>query len=222
MSEGGDEKVEASSGRTHRRFAGGRLVIASHNAGKVAEIADLLSPFGARAVSAGALGLGEPEETGQTFRDNAELKARAAAGASGLVALADDSGLAVDALQGAPGIHSARWAGPERDFARAMARVRAALAPETDDEAERGARFVCALSLCWPDGHCETFEGTVAGKLAWPPRGAFGFGYDPIFVPDGETRTFGEMPPAEKHAISHRARAFALLVKACFAAGAPP
>ena len=202
----------------HRRFAGGRLIIASHNQGKVTELGELLTPFGATVVSAGALGLPEPEETGLTFRANAELKARAAAQAAGDVALADDSGLAVNALQGAPGIYSARWAGPSRDFARAMERVHAALGPADD----RTAAFVCALTLAWPDGHVETFEGILRGTLAWPPRGAFGFGYDPMFVPDGETRTFGEMEPWEKHAISHRARAFQLLVKACFASAGPP
>jgi XTP/dITP diphosphohydrolase len=197
-----------------RRFAGGRLVIASHNPGKVREIDDLLAPFGVATVGAAALGLPEPEETGATFAANAELKARAAARASGLPALADDSGLSVAALGGAPGIHSARWAGPDKDFAVAMARVWREL--EARGAADRGAEFVCALSLCWPDGHCETFEGRVAGDLVWPPRGAFGFGYDPIFVPAGGDLTFGEMAPAEKHAISHRARAFAQLIDACF------
>jgi XTP/dITP diphosphohydrolase len=196
----------------HRRFAGGTLVIASHNPGKVAEIGDLLRPFGADVVAAGALGLSEPEESGASFRANAELKARAAARAAGSPALADDSGLAVEALQGAPGIHSARWAGPARDFARAMRRVHAALAPGSDAH----ARFVCALALAWPDGDCETFEGEVQGRLVWPPRGERGFGYDPMFVPAGETRTFGEMEPGEKHAISHRADAFRKLIAACF------
>ena len=196
-----------------RRFTGGRLVIASHNAGKVREIGDLLRPFGADAVSAGELGLPEPEETGITFRENAEIKARAAAEGARLPALADDSGLVVPALGGAPGIASARWGGPERDFALAMRLVEDALAGSDD----RGAHFVCALTLAWPEGGCETFEGTVHGRLVWPPRGDRGFGYDPMFVPDGHAITFGEMDPAAKHAMSHRAHAFRQLVAACFA-----
>lgn len=195
-----------------RRFAGGRLVIASHNAGKVREIGELLAPFGTQVVSAGELGLPEPEETGDTFIANAELKARAAATAAHLPALADDSGLAVDALNGAPGIFSARWAGPAKDFAYAMDKVHTAMGEEKD----RSARFVCALALAWPDGHCETFEGIVEGEIVWPPRGAGGFGYDPFFLPRGGALTFGEMEPAAKHAISHRADAFAKLVRACF------
>jgi len=194
-----------------RRLETGRLVIASHNAGKLREIADLVAPFGVDAISAGALGLPEPAETGASFQANAELKARAAAEAAGLRALADDSGLVVPALGGAPGIHSARWAGPERDFARAMARVES----ELGDGDDRSAHFVCALALAWPDGHCETFEGRVGGALIWPPRGSRGFGYDPVFLPAGESLTFGEMAPARKHAMSHRARAFAQLVAAC-------
>jgi XTP/dITP diphosphohydrolase len=202
----------------HRRFAGGRLVIASHNPGKVREIADLLAPYAVTVESAGALGLDEPEETGDSFRANAELKARAAAEAAGLPALADDSGLAVDALGGEPGIHSARWAGPGRDFAAAMAKVNDALGDALKaGGADRSARFVCVLALAWPDGHCESFEGRVEGALVWPPRGDRGFGYDPIFVPDGHAVTFGEMDPAAKHAISHRADAFAKLIAACFA-----
>lgn len=196
-----------------RHFAGGRLVIASHNRGKVREIAELLAPFGADVVSAGDLGLDEPEETGLTFVANAELKARAAATASGLPALSDDSGLVVPALGGAPGIHSARWGGEGRDFGLAMRKVEEALAGKSD----RRAHFVCALSLCWPDGTCDTFEGTVHGTLVWPPRGERGFGYDPIFVPEGHAVTFGEMDPAAKHAISHRADAFRKLITACFA-----
>ncbi len=197
-----------------RRLEQGRLVIASHNAGKLREIAELVEPFGVDAVSAGSLGLPEPEETGTTFLANAELKARASAAGAGLPALADDSGLAVPALDGAPGIYSARWAGPERDFALAMTRVQ----EELGDSADRSAYFVCALALAWPDGHCETFEGRVDGSLVWPPRGARGFGYDPIFLPEGEQITFGEMEPARKHAMSHRARAFELLVAACLSA----
>ncbi len=202
-----------------RRFAGDRLVVATHNPGKCAEIAALIAPFGVEAVSAAALGLPEPEETGASFRENAEIKARAAARAAGLPALADDSGLVVPALGGAPGIHSARWAGPARDFAAAMARLEAALAETA--ETDRRAHFACALALAWPDGHCETFEGAVHGRLVFPPRGTRGFGYDPVFAPDGYALTFAEMDPAEKHRISHRARAFAALIAACFEKGAP-
>ncbi len=195
-----------------RAFSGGRLVIASHNPGKVREIGELLAPFGAEVVSSATLGLPEPEETGTTFAANAELKARAAASASGLPALADDSGLAVDALGGDPGIFSARWAGPDKDFAAAMAKVHAAMA----GAAGRRARFVCALALAWPDGHCHTVEGVVDGDIVWPPRGDKGFGYDPIFQPLGHAVTFAEMDPAAKHAISHRADAFRKLVADCF------
>lgn len=201
--------------RPMRKFAGNRLVIASHNPGKVTEIADLVRPFGVEVVSAGTLGLDEPEETGTTFAENAALKARAAAGASGLPALADDSGLVVPALGGDPGIYSARWAGPDKDFSAAMAKVEKALEGKDD----RRAWFACALAIAWPDGHVETFEGTVHGTLVWPPRGARGFGYDPVFLPDGRGETFGEMDPEEKHAISHRARAFRLFVDACFDGG---
>ena len=199
--------------KTPRRFEGDRLVIASHNRGKVAEIADLLAPLGVDALSAAALGLAEPEETGTTFRENAELKARAAARASGLPALADDSGLAVDALAGAPGIHSARWAGEARDFAAAMRKLETVLGGSPGR-----AHFVCALALAWPDGHVETVKGTVSGHLRFPPRGARGFGYDPVFVPDGHDITFGEMEPEDKHAISHRADAFRKLLARCFGA----
>lgn len=195
-----------------RRFTGDSLVIASHNKGKLREIADLLRPYVAEFVSAGELGLPEPEETGSTFRANAELKALAAATGSGRAALADDSGLAVAALGGRPGIYSARWAGPGKDFRVAMGRVETELGPAAD----RSAHFVCALSLAWPDGHVETVEGTVHGTLVWPPRGERGFGYDPVFLPDGHAETFGEMEPAAKHAMSHRARAFARLVERCF------
>ncbi|HLN24239.1 MAG TPA: RdgB/HAM1 family non-canonical purine NTP pyrophosphatase [Patescibacteria group bacterium] len=195
-----------------RHFEGGKLVIASHNPGKVREIGELLAPFGAKVVSAGELGLDEPEETGVTFAENAELKARAAALASGLPALADDSGLAVDALLGAPGIFSARWAGPSKDFGHAMHKLQS----EIGDNPDRRAQFVCALSLAWPDGHVETFEGIVHGTLVWPLRGAHGFGYDPMFLPKDRSETFGEMTPAAKHAISHRADAFRKLVDACF------
>lgn len=197
-----------------RRFAESRLVIASHNRGKVAEIADLLAGRGIEVVSAGDLGLPEPEETGETFAANASLKALAAAKAANLPALADDSGLCVHGLEDAPGIYSARWAGPTRDFAHAMERVRVAL----DDTVDRSAHFVCVLALAWPDGHCEVFEGRVDGLLTFPPRGDKGFGYDPIFVPVGDDRTFAEMEPAEKHAMSHRAHAFRKLIAACFSA----
>ncbi|MBF0392585.1 MAG: RdgB/HAM1 family non-canonical purine NTP pyrophosphatase [Alphaproteobacteria bacterium] len=195
------------------RWAGGKLVIASHNAGKVREIGDLLAPFGVEVISAAALGLAEPDETGMTFADNARLKAHAAATASGLAALADDSGLAVNALGGRPGIHSARVAGPDRDFAMAMRTIEDELAGQSD----RSARFVCALTLAWPDGREVTVEGLVEGDLVWPPRGTRGFGYDPVFVAKGDSRTFAEIDPAEKHAISHRADAFKKLVAACFA-----
>lgn len=196
-----------------RHFAGGRLVIASHNAGKVREIGSLLAPYGAEVVSAGDLGLPEPEETGDSFVANALIKSRAAALASGLPALADDSGLAVEALHGAPGIVSARWAGPGKDFRVAMERVHRELGGNTD----RRAHFVCALSLCWPDGVDVTVEGFVHGTVVWPPRGERGFGYDPIFQPAGYDITFGEMDPARKDDISHRADAFRKLVAACFA-----
>jgi len=199
-----------------RTFTEPELVIATHNPGKLREIAELLEPFGTRVLSAGELGLSEPIEDGTTFIANAEIKARAAAEGSGRPALADDSGLAVDALGGEPGIHSARWAGPEKDFAMAMRAVNDKLG----DTSNRRARFVCALALCWPNGdqggEMETFEGTVAGELVWPTRGDRGFGYDPMFVPDGYAITFGEFEPSDKHAISHRADAFRKLVAACF------
>jgi XTP/dITP diphosphohydrolase len=193
-----------------RPFTGDRLVIASHNEGKVAEISALLAPFSVAAVAVAALGIPEPEETGDSFEANAALKARAAAEASRLPALADDSGLVVPALGGAPGIYSSRWAGPAKDFQSAMARVHRELG-----EQDRSARFVAVLALTWPDGDLELFRGEVAGKLIWPPRGERGFGYDPIFVPVDGVETFGEMEPAEKHKISHRARAFAKLVEGC-------
>ena len=188
-----------------------QLVIATHNAGKLREIGDLLAPYGISVVSAGALGLAEPEETGETFIANAELKARAAALASGLPALADDSGLCVEALDGAPGIYSARWAGPSKDFAVAMAKINTLIGPNPN---RRGC-FVAALALAWPSGAVTSVEGRLDGHLVWPPRGENGFGYDPIFQPDGEALTCGEMPAAHKHAISHRARAFVQLAAAC-------
>lgn len=211
-----------------RKLTAGRLVIASHNEGKVGEITELLGPFGIEPISAASLDLPEPDEIGATFVDNADLKARSAADLAGLPALADDSGLCVEALGDRPGIFSARWAiadarvapeaGPgevtgERDFRRAMQRVHDEL-EAIGPEASRNAHFVCALALCWPDGHSEWFEGRVDGTLVWPPRGEHGFGYDPIFVPAGHDITFGEMDPAEKHAISHRADAFRKLVAA--------
>ena len=188
-------------------------MVASHNAGKVREIRELLSAFKTDVISAGDLNLPEPEETGSTFIANAELKAVAAATAANLPALADDSGMSVDGLDGAPGIYSARWAGPNKDFAYAMKRVETALAGNPN----RRAQFNCALTLAWPDGHCESFEGTLHGHLVFPPRGTKGFGYDPIFVADGQSLTFGEMETDAKHAISHRAMAFRQLVAACFA-----
>jgi XTP/dITP diphosphohydrolase len=206
----------------HRRISG-RLVIATHNPGKLREMRELLAPYGVEAAAAGELGLAEPEETGTTFAENARITARAAARAAGLPAFADDSGLAVDALDGAPGIHSARWAGPTKDFAAAMQKVDAELrargvtAPE-----QRRAHFVSALCVAWPDGHVEEFEARVDGALVWPPRGEQGFGYDPMFLPEGLDRTFGELTAEEKHGLpprgrglSHRARAFMKLAEAC-------
>jgi XTP/dITP diphosphohydrolase len=190
---------------------GERLVIASHNPGKVREIDALLAPYGIETLGAGALGLPEPEETGTTFEANAELKARAAAARSGLPALADDSGLVMPALDGAPGIYSARWAGPTKDFRIAMERVRRELG-----EKDRSAHFVAVLTLAWPDGEIACCRGEVHGRLTWPPKGERGFGYDPIFTPDGYDETFGEIDPELKHRISHRARAFERLVAACF------
>lgn len=192
---------------------GDKLVVASHNPGKVAEIGELLRPLALTIVSAGELGLGEPEETGETFAANARLKAWAAVEATGLPALADDSGLEVAALDARPGIHSARWAGPARDFALAMRNIEEALqARRALSREARAARFVCALCLAHPDGRSEVFEGVVEGHLVWPPRGNRGFGYDPMFVATGHEATFGEMDPAAKHAISHRAAAFAGLL----------
>jgi XTP/dITP diphosphohydrolase len=199
------------------RPIGEKLVIATHNPGKLREIAELIEPLGIACVGAEELGLPEPEEIGNTFLDNSDLKAREAADLSGLPALADDSGLAVDALHGLPGIFSARWAEDSdgsRDWMRAMERVWTRL-EEAGPDASRDAHFACALSLAWPnDGQIEGFEGRVDGTLVWPPRGDKGFGYDPMFVPAGHKQTFGEMDPAEKHKISHRARAFEKLVAA--------
>ena len=202
-----------------RKFQESELVIATHNAGKAREISDLLTPYVSNFYTAGELGLEEPEETETTFRGNAELKALAAAKASGKPALADDSGLSVAALNGEPGIYSARWAVKEdgsRDFAFAMETIKEKLG----DAEDRSAAFICALTLAWPDGHVETFEGRVDGVLEFPPRGDKGFGYDPIFVAHGYDVTFAEMQPEEKHAISHRADAFRQLVAACFQARA--
>lgn len=198
-----------------RKFEGGKLVIASHNPGKVREIGELLAPFGADVISAGDLGLPEPVEDGVTFIANAEIKALAAAKASGHVALADDSGLCVHALNDEPGVYSARWAGPGKDFAVAMQKVEDAL--NATGAEDRSAHFACALTLAWPDGHVESFEGQVHGAMTWPMRGEKGFGYDPTFVPDGFETTFAEMQPQQKHAMSHRANAFKKLVVACFA-----
>jgi XTP/dITP diphosphohydrolase len=194
-------------------FIGDQLVIASHNPGKVEEIAALLAPFAGETIAAGSLGIPEPEETGDSFEANAALKARAAAAASELPSLADDSGLVVPALSGAPGIYSARWAGPAKDFWVAMERVHRELGDK-----DRNASFVAVLALAWPDGPTELFRGEVEGSLTWPPRGDRGFGYDPIFIPQGATLTFGEIDPVEKHRISHRARAFAKLVERYFGA----
>jgi XTP/dITP diphosphohydrolase len=206
----------------HRRISG-RLVIATHNPGKLVEMRELLALYGIDAVSAGELGLPEPEETGTSFRANAQIKAEAAARASAQPAFADDSGLAVDALGGEPGIHSARWAGPSKDFAGAMARIDALLRERGATTPERRkAHFVSALCVAWPDDHVEEFEATVDGTLVWPPRGDKGFGYDPMFLPDGFALTFGEMTSDEKHGLppkgqglSHRARAFLKLAEAC-------
>jgi len=196
-----------------RRLTEPRLVVASHNEGKVREIKELLAPYRVDAVSAASLNLPEPEETEATFAGNAQLKALAAAQTSRLPALADDSGLCVGALGGAPGILSARWAGATKDFSIAMAKVHDKL--QATGARDDGARFVSALAIAWPDGHYEVFEGEVAGRLVWPPRGSLGFGYDPIFVPLGFDQTFGEMEPAKKHSMSHRARAFKKFVEAC-------
>jgi XTP/dITP diphosphohydrolase len=208
----------------HRPIAG-RLVIATHNPGKLAEMRDLLAIYGVEAISAGELGLPEPAETGETFRANARIKAQAAAKASNMPAFADDSGLEIDALDGQPGIHSARWAGPDKDFRAAMSEIQSRLIEHGAKSAERRrGHFVSALCVAWPDGHVEEFEATVDGTVVWPPRGTLGFGYDPLFLPDGQTRTFGEMSTEEKHGLpphgrglSHRARAFLKLAEACLA-----
>ncbi|MBU6251761.1 MAG: RdgB/HAM1 family non-canonical purine NTP pyrophosphatase [Alphaproteobacteria bacterium] len=205
-----------------RKLLPGRLVIASHNQGKVREIRDLLAPFGIEPVSAGELGLPEPEETGTTFAENALIKAKASSEASGLPALSDDSGLEVLALGGRPGVYTADWAErqwfegePGRDWYMAMGKVEGLLVEQGPD-VDRSASFVCTLAVAWPDGHSEVFEGRVSGSLTWPPRGTLGFGYDPVFVPMGGTQTFAEIDPAEKHTISHRADAFQKLVAALF------
>jgi XTP/dITP diphosphohydrolase len=207
---------------TIRKLTPGKLVIATHNAGKLREISALLAPFGMEPISAGDLGLPEPEETGTTFAENALLKAHASAKVSGLPALADDSGLCVAALGGAPGVYTADWAekqayegGPGRDWYMAMGKVEGKLA-ELGPEADRSAYFICTLAIAWPDGHEEVFEGRVHGSLSWPPRGTMGFGYDPVFVPTGKSQSFAELDPSEKHAMSHRADAFAKLVSAVF------
>jgi XTP/dITP diphosphohydrolase len=206
-----------------RRLSSDRLVIATHNPGKLAEMRELLAPYGIAASSAAELGLPEPDENGMTFTENACIKALAAAQTANLPALADDSGLVIEALEGAPGIHSARWAGPDRDFHGAMERIEQQLrARDATTPERRRAHFVSALCLAWPDGHSEEFEARVAGTLVWPPRGDRGFGYDPMFLPDGQRETFGEMGSEEKHGLpprgqglSHRARAFLKLAEAC-------
>lgn len=197
-----------------RKFTTNKLIVASHNPGKVSEIGALLAPFGLQVVSAGDLGLPEPVEDGETFLANADIKSLAAAKAGNLPALADDSGLSVDALGGEPGIHSARWAGVNKDFTTAMETI--INKADDADFGNRAAHFVCALSLAWPDGHVEHFEGKVFGDLIWPMRGKEGFGYDPIFMPEGYEITFGEMDPAKKQEMSHRANAFQLMINACF------
>lgn len=206
----------------HRRITG-RLVIATHNPGKLTEMRELLAPYGIEAVSAGELDLPEPEETGDTFEANARIKATAAANAAQLPAFADDSGLVVDALNGQPGIYSARWAGPSKDFAAAMKQIERLLQERGATEpAQRTAHFVSALCVAWPDGHCEEVEARADGTMVWPPRGTAGFGYDPAFLPDGHSRTFGEMTSIEKHGLpplglglSHRAKAFVKLAEIC-------
>jgi XTP/dITP diphosphohydrolase len=205
------------------RRISGQLVIATHNPGKLAEMRELLSPHGVTAISASELGLPEPEETGDSFAANAKLKAVSAATAANLPAFADDSGLVVDALDGAPGIYSARWAGPSKDFNAAMTRIERLLAERGASEpAKRKAHFVSALCVAWPDGHIEEVEARVDGALVWPPRGTAGFGYDPMFLPDGHDRAFGEMTSIEKHGLpplgmglSHRACAFVKLAERC-------
>ena len=196
-----------------RKFSGRQLLVASHNQGKLREIGEFLAPYDVEVLSAAGLGLPEPEETGSTYEANAVLKAEAGASGANLPALADDSGISVRALNGQPGIYSARWAGPQRDFALAMKKVEDLLSGQDD----RRASFISVLALAWPDGHVDCFEGRVDGTLIWPPRGDRGFGYDPMFVPDGYDITFGEMDPNEKHRISHRAIAFRRLVEAVFA-----
>jgi XTP/dITP diphosphohydrolase len=201
-----------------RRFAGRKLVVATHNRGKAAEIRAMLAPLGIDIVSAGELGLAAPEETGSTFAENATLKALAAARATGLPALADDSGLAVAALGGQPGLHTADWEGPERDAMVGMRRIQSELAARSvaDTDAARAATFHCVLALAWPDGHVDTVHGVLEGRIVWPPRGSGGHGYDPCFPPAGDRRTCAELGDAEKNAISHRGRAFRRLVETCF------
>jgi XTP/dITP diphosphohydrolase len=213
----------APSSKSQHRQITGKLVIATHNPGKLAEMRELLAPHGVEVISAGELGLAEPEETGETFEANARLKAIAAANTAQLPAFADDSGIVVDALGGAPGIFSARWAGPAKDFSAAMAQIERLLQERDATTADqRKAHFVSALCVAWPDGHLEEVEARSDGTLVWPPRGTAGFGYDPMFIPDGFDRTFGEMTSVEKHGLpplglglSHRARAFVLLAEIC-------
>ena len=210
---------------SNHRHITGRLVIATHNPGKLAEMRELLAPYGIEAVSAAELNLDEPEETGTTFAANARIKATAAANATGLPAFADDSGLCVDALEDQPGIYSARWAGPSKDFMAAMTQIERLLQErDATEPAQRKAHFVSALCVAWPDGHVEEVEERVDGQMVWPPRGTAGFGYDPAFLPDGHGRTFGEMTSIEKHGLpphgmglSHRAKAFVKLAEICLA-----
>lgn len=201
-----------------RRFTLPKLVVATHNRGKAGEFATMLSPFGVKIVSAGELGLPAPDETGTTFKDNATLKALAATRASGLPALADDSGISVHALDHQPGVYSADWEGPTRDAMVAMRRIQDELAKRgvPDTTTARAATFHCMLALAWPDEHLELFHGTCDGSIVWPPRGSGGHGYDPCFQPEGDTRTTAQMTDAEKNAISHRGRAFRMMVEACF------
>jgi XTP/dITP diphosphohydrolase len=216
------ELAAASANKMHRALSG-PLVIATHNPGKLKEMRELVAPYRVEAVSAAELGLAEPAESGRSFGENARIKATAAATAANLPAFADDSGLVVDALGGAPGVHSARWAGPNKDFHAAMQKIESLLRERgAASEADRRAHFVCALCLAWPDGHAEEFAARADGTLVWPPRGARGFGYDPMFQPDGFALTFGEMTSEDKHglppkgrALSHRARAFLKLAEAC-------
>ena len=200
-----------------RKLSGQKILIATHNKGKLEEFREILAPFGAQVVSAGELGLAEPAETESTFEGNARIKAQAAMEASGLITISDDSGLCVDALDGAPGVYTADWAGPSRDWMMAMRTVEEKLqAAGATSPDKRGAQFMCTLCVLWPDGEEKFFVGSVPGHLSWPPRGAFGHGYDPVFMPAGETQTFGEMTHEKKNTLSHRARAVEKMVRELF------